>query len=432
MPNDSPESIGIASFKSVLVENQENRKTNRVFDQWIDHHNLLDAFNNHDRATRGCIRLLHRFSYATQNQSVKNEYLHHIASFLVDHTVTADELQSLAKRLLHHAQCNTANAFLCDLLASSPKDQLTASDFLAIQHAPNPSLQKLKHINDRLNDMASGWRSPSHFNQRTAHIQSMVSDIHAGFASANKNKPHEAIILHKQVSVLIEQIDIALKTILIEPDYGSNQASHFKQLLSLLYEIATPILNQIYGNSRAIPLKMFHESFQQILDQSIDLLPSRKFNVNEAIIDSSIRIDGAYHCQPKTISDLHTLLHQNTRMALGSANLNIGAMQCLPSPLQNFNRQLSRALDTTTKTNNHQLCTITSDNNTHQICYALPLRHHGFRLLVEYNENEELWKFRIAMDGDDECHRYQLSTELFMQYIGPQQSLIKTAQGKHL
>lgn len=443
LPEDHQESVGLMSVKSVMRE----KKTNRSFSTWfsavalrhaaLEHRGEVTANDRDPKSlssdARSAAKLLHRLSYSLTNQSqLKARWLASLSSYLRDNQVSEQQLIDLAKRGIEHMKTGSFPSMMADIALQSADGNLSIEAFLSADNQPSKDLGKMKRANKQLSHLAAQWSKPEGFQERLGALSQVKASVQGAIDQLNKDKPFEAIALVKEIETATEQLDLALKAIVTSNDYTDEiqRAEDFKVLLTELKTIATPLLEKAYRGSAFdeqldhMPAWGTRYGFYQLFDQTLlgdqSLLPTPDFNVGQALITRAVGTQMT--SAPGSLGDLHTLLHQNIRMALGQVTLDQDALRCLPAEVKNIHDQ---TFDKITQKLGHvsglymsNKLVVTSMSQTEtgfQWQYAQPLRDHGLRISFDYDAQQKTMKVAIAMDGESENNRYEISSSMVEQ-----------------
>lgn len=387
------------------------------------------------------LKHLHQLSYAISNPALKQQWLQNIATFARDGLVSDTDLMQLRSRVLMHQKAGTFEAVLRDLkLTQSEGDTngtvLPLAKLLTDEWRVQPHAQQLTALNDELRRMTDTWlEGGKRFDDNLSCVSAFMDDAHKALDALNADRPNQAIALTIQLDNALEQMDHSIKKIIAAPNLSfRDRAEKVRKLLGLFHQFSMPIINKAYGaetdaktQKRMTQLRLQSSSILRTSsDVDISVMRGRRFNVCYALISAAADREMV----PYSLGDLHTLLHQNARNALGKINADHDAVRCLPSMSQSIAQSFAQKLATHDQLNivsaeqgpgafsSPVLMGVDKTEDGYESHYAIPLRTHGFRLIVTEHDNSDQLDIRIGLDGTNENKRFNIAQALFMESWG--------------
>jgi hypothetical protein len=438
LPNEHANLVGAHSIRSEL----QALRTDRVFVSWFwsdcvnrqsgaDHNT---SFSVTDRTLKAfkALKLLHRCNYALTLPLLQDLWLDGLAALANRPDFSDSQVVQLSSRALHALQNGTFEAIFRDIcLKDFGAAQPPAIEALLSPMWDMPkSWDDLKHFHNVLLSLDETWLADDkEFHRAIEHLAGFQATIVNALNDLVNDKPHHVIAMTSRLGSALEQIDRGIKCLLAAPNLQRElRAERVSLLLNVFAKLALPIIGKAYAHDDKTTQRFqrLYRDTSTVLsvskDVDISVLRGRRFNVADSIISAA---SNRRDTDPKSLGDLHTLLHQNLLGALGKINADLQAWRCLPKQshhiYQHLNTQLGAetplvAMMTEEGDGAYAPPCLMALNKTKQgfeSHYAIALRTHGFRLVIHENEQDNTVQIRIGLDGGNEYRRFNIAQSLF-------------------
>lgn len=312
------------------------------------------------------------------------------------------------------------------------------------------------------------WSNAARFTDNLEALETAVESLNDIVDALRPTDfPNLSLVLLTRVQGFFEQMDQFLKTIAATPDYAttpnnvttpdnaiakaSGREQNFGKALTVFMAALEPLLVRAFDAKQEQMLHFgagdnLYDSDYEDDDQYVQLMqrpaasektnsylswlssqladaktpeaqklyPTEAFSVQNYLYGEFVKVGAAKSTVVLSYGDVHTLLHQNSRMAIAELTGKATQALQLPGPIRGLKQCIDTGLTEGCQSDHHdrtqivKLMSLKTEQGTHYLEYALPLREHGLRVCFTIPPEADRVSVAVAMDGDNENNRWDV------------------------